>query len=194
MIILEEEFEVEIQSINWNRFLIQIVVAISIALLMQFLIFPHVIMPFLNLYYSQFMEFSQVPISSLSMWFFAFSCVYFIYPDNKFINNYIFCSFFPLMFIVSMEWMGLFFWDFFHLLPIIINFYILAKKSRLIRLSQVAIIQAFLILWFVLVQTFGLNYQTVVVDAFYLLIWYAIIVFLASFVRFLVLYYDTKEN
>lgn len=184
---MEEEFEVEFDSwsLNRKRFGIQILVAILVALHMYFFIFPFILNPLLAIFFP-LMVFPN-SISSISMWFFAFSCAYFIYPDNKILNNYLFCALFPLSYIVVFEWFGFFFWDFFHLLPIIIAFYILSKHSEQIKISHVAIIQAGLVFWYVLVNSLGLNnYPTF--HVYHLLIWYGITVGLAIFVRVLVVY------
>ena len=66
---------------------------------------------------------------TISQWYFSLSIVWFLRRDNKYINHFILYSIFPLSLIIVLEFsvLGLYY-DYIHILPLIIAIYITWKK------------------------------------------------------------------
>ena len=112
--------------------IIQLAVALIISLLFQFVI-PFSWQP-LNAYESGYNIKHGDPGTNLvfftiSLWYFSLSIVWFLRRDNKYINHFILYSVFPLSLIVVLEFsvLGLYY-DYIHILPLIIAIYITWKK------------------------------------------------------------------
>jgi hypothetical protein len=112
--------------------IIQLVVALIISLLFQFVI-PLSWQP-LDAYESGYNIKHGDPETNLvfftiSLWYFSLSIVWFLRRDNKYINHFLLYSIFPLSLMVVLEFsvLGLYY-DYIHILPLIIAIYITWKK------------------------------------------------------------------
>lgn len=112
--------------------IIQLEVALIISLLFQFVI-PFSWQP-LNAYGKDYTITHGHPRFNLvfftvSQWYFSLSIVWFLRRDNKYINHFILYSIFPLSLIIVFEFsvLGLYY-DYIHIFPLIIAFYITWKK------------------------------------------------------------------
>ena len=111
--------------------LIQFSIATIISLLFQFLI-PYWWQPLDTFQYGikQHGETGvNIVIFTVSQWYFSFSIAWFINRENKYINNFLIYSIVPLGIIVVYEFIFLhLFFDYIHLLPFIVDIYLILKK------------------------------------------------------------------
>lgn len=116
--------------------LIQVSIAAIITLLYQFVL-PITFLP-LDVYVIthdipfDYGEPNQV-IFTLTQWSFGLSIAWLIYRDNKYLNNYLIYSVIPLIttFFGELIMFGLF-WDYIHVVPLVVGFYIILKKSDML--------------------------------------------------------------
>ena len=129
-----------------QKTLFQIGIAITISLVFQFLI-PVSWRPLPTVIGEDFESWNV--IFTLSQWFFSFSIAWFFFRDNRYINNYLICSILPLGVIVALEFTVLFlYYDYLHLLPFIIDMYILWKKRGIINRKLMLSFLVFFSIWF----------------------------------------------
>ncbi|MHA1894754.1 MAG: hypothetical protein ACTSX4_09645 [Candidatus Helarchaeota archaeon] len=149
-------------DIDKKKFLIQIVIAVCISIFFQLMIDPWIYDPFIRNNMGVLEAGNAIVITSLSMWFFSFSIAHFFYRDNEVINNYLLCSFPPLVVIIVVEFSSLVFIDFLHIPPVIIVLIsIIWKKANTLKLKNVAIASVILAGWATLVRLLGTNYTSV---------------------------------
>ncbi len=116
-----------------EKTLIQVVIALVIALLFQFLI-PVDWQPFNTAIGNDLGVLNGFgsPITSLSTWFFALSIAWVIYRKNSYINSLMMYSLIPLIVIVGVEFIFYsLFWDYIHIVPLIVNIAILRSRETL---------------------------------------------------------------
>jgi len=104
-------------ELDRKKFNIQILIAVIISLLFHLIIDPYFYFPFLkdNFPIPDFLDEESFSITTLSLWIFSFSVVFFYYPDNFIINNFLVSSLVPLLFVVITEFLSSFFLDIFHI-------------------------------------------------------------------------------
>ncbi|NVM00869.1 MAG: hypothetical protein HWN67_00915 [Candidatus Helarchaeota archaeon] len=161
-------------SLDKKRFLIQILIAAIISVLLQIFIVPLIIDPLTRRFPNIFERRVTILITTLSFWFFSFSVSFFFYPENEIINSYLLCSFIPLVIIIFLEFIELFFFDILHMLPIIVVIYIVWKLPDTINLKFTAIASPILVIWFLTVRLLGINYpdfELSFLGISYLIIW-----------------------
>jgi hypothetical protein len=112
--------------------IIQILIAILISLMFQFLI-PYSWQPLHLFTYGINAEHgdpeANLVIFTVSQWYFSFSVAWFLYRKNKYINNFLVYSVAPLSTIIVPEFIVYFlFIDYIHLLPFLVGIYIFWKK------------------------------------------------------------------
>ena len=142
--------------------IIQLSIAIILTMLYQFIL-P---LPFLPLdYYVQFFEVplyvgetNQV-IFTLTQWTFSLSIAWLIYRDNKYLNNYLMYSLIPLFstFFGELFMFGIF-WDYIHIVPMVVCFYIVFKKRDMLEQRYFYLIHIFNIVWTYIVYFLRLAY------------------------------------
>ena len=99
---------------------------------------------------------TNVVILTISQWYFSFSVVWFFKRSNKFINNFLLYSFPPLFSIFIMEfYVFRIYYDYIHLLPIIVAFLIFFTQIESIKPKFVIWNILFLSIW--LFTTFSLR-------------------------------------
>ena len=161
-------------ELDTKKFAIQIVVAVTLTILIQFFVYPLIIETVLSMPGTQTAQ-NQLYMTSISAWFLAFSLTFVIYPDNEIINSYLFCSLVPLSIIVFREFLELFFYDILHILPIIVVVYTMLKKRETINWKYVAIASPIITAWYATVRILGLNYPYyelyTLLGVVYLIIW-----------------------
>jgi len=142
--------------------IIQLAVALIISLLFQFVI-PLSWQP-LDAYESGYDVKHGDPGTNLvfftiSLWYFSLSIVWFLRRDNKYINHFILYSIFPLSLIIVLEFsvLGLYY-DYIHILPLIIAFYITWKKRDTLIPHYIIYYTIFLAVWLFTVYFLRLAY------------------------------------
>ena len=142
--------------------IIQLAVALIISLLFQFII-PYTWQP-LYAYGNPYNIKHGDPGTNLvfftvSQWYFSLSIVWFLRRDNKYINHFILYSIFPLFLIVVLEFsvLGLYY-DYIHILPLIIAFYITWKKRDNLIPHYIIYYTIFLSIWLFTVYFLKLAY------------------------------------
>jgi len=178
-------------ALDRKKFLIQILIAVGISILFQFLIDPYIYDPFIREVIGGMEGGDAIVICSLSMWFFSFTCVYFYYPDNEILVNYLFCSLIPLSVIVGFEFARLFFIDFLHIPPLIAGIYILIKQRRHLNIKAMAVTSTIVSIWFLIVRLVGTNYTIIPLNVG--LIFVFAYPLLHVFLVFLINYFDKKK-
>ncbi|MHA1265637.1 MAG: hypothetical protein ACTSRS_10415 [Candidatus Helarchaeota archaeon] len=152
---------IEKSSFNKKKFIIQLLIALSISLFFQFILDPLVYTPYVRAQLSGFFETeNSIVICSLSMWFFSFAFAFFYYK-NSIITNYLVCSFIPLLLIVGIEFSFFLYYDFLHIPPLIVVGYILWNYRATLRLYKIAFTSVILVAWATLVRLLGTNYTGV---------------------------------
>ena len=112
--------------------IIQLAVALIISLLFQFVI-PYTWQPLYAYGNNPNIKHGDLGTNlvffTISQWYFSLSIVWFLRRDNKYINHFILYSVFPLSLMVVLEFsvLGLYY-DYIHILPLIIALYITWKK------------------------------------------------------------------
>jgi len=142
--------------------IIQLVIALIISLLFQFII-PFSWQP-LDAYEIGYNIKHGDPGTNLvfftiSQWYFSLSIVWFLRRDNKYINHFILYSIFPLSLMVVLEFsvLGLYY-DYIHILPLIIAFYITWKKRDTLIPHYIIYYTIFLAVWLFTVYFLKLAY------------------------------------
>jgi hypothetical protein len=120
--------------------LIQILIAVFISLLFQFLI-PYSWQPLHLFTYGINTKHgdpeTNLVIFTVSQWYFSGSVAWFFYRENKYLNNFLFYSVAPLSTIVIPEFIVYFlFIDYIHLLPFFVGIYIFWKKRETVEVKQ----------------------------------------------------------
>ncbi len=141
---------------------IQIAIATLISLLFQY-VFPLTWQPLdLRMYGPNIKHGDSkmnVVIASVSQWYFSFSIAWLIYRDNPYINNFLIYSF-GSVFMISFA--GIFyyhlFWDFIHLFPLAVDFYLLWKKRDTLYQKRLPYYLIFISSWYYLVYFLHLAY------------------------------------
>ncbi|MHA1426876.1 MAG: hypothetical protein ACTSQI_12890 [Candidatus Helarchaeota archaeon] len=143
--------------------ILQISIAVAIAILLQFVI-PLSWQPFYTNVGDVFGNGTEVPIPifSLNTWFFAVAIAWFIFRENPYLNSFMMYSIIPLAIIVGVEFsLYLLFWDYLHLLPFIVDLYIIFKKRDTLRRSYLLLV-TFLLTGILLLEYFtGLAYSAI---------------------------------
>ncbi len=142
-----------------SKYIIQIVIAIGITLLFQFVL-PSTWQPFYNIVGDVFGSEAGSGIAELSLWFFALSVSWLIYRDNPYLNSLFMYSLIPLGAILVFELAFYFlFWDFVHILPFLIGIYVLLKKRDTLKRKYILLFTFALTGWIFLAYYLGLAYS-----------------------------------
>lgn len=115
------------------KILLQILIAIGIAVTLQFVI-PLSWQPFYTIVGPVFGTNTGVGwiIFWLDTWFFSFAIAWLIYRENPYLNNFMMYSLIPLVIILAVEFIFYqLFWDYIHILPFIVDILILRKRDTL---------------------------------------------------------------
>ena len=117
--------------------LIQLSIAVVLTLLYQF------VLPIAFLPLDSYIQVNNIPnygepnqpIFTVTQWTFSLSIAWLLYRDNKYLNNYIIYSLIPL-FLTFMGELIMFgvFWDYIHVYPIVIGFYICFQKKDTLKM------------------------------------------------------------
>ncbi len=160
--------------------IIQITIAVIISLVFQFLI-PYWWQPldtFLHGIKQHGDEGVNIVIFTISQWYFSLSIVWLIYPDNPYLNNFLIYSIVPLGIIVAYEFFFIFlFWDYIHLIPVILDIYLILKKRETLRQKFAPFIILLNTIWLFSVYFLKLAYYGVDLSIFiknyliYLVLW-----------------------
>ncbi len=142
--------------------IIQLAVALIISLLFQFVI-PYTWQPLYaygnnpNINHGD--PGTNLVFFTISQWYFSLSVVWFLRRDNKYINHFILYSVFPLSLMVVLEFsvLGLYY-DYIHILPLIIALYITWKKRDNLIPHYVIYYTIILIIWLFTVYFLKLAY------------------------------------
>jgi len=130
--------------------ILQIMGAIGISLLYQF-VFPLSWMPLdsrLRPWIQHGDPGTNVIILTISQWYFSFSVVWFFKRTNKFINNFLIYSIPPLFSIIMLEfYVFAIFYDYIHLLPLIVAFLIFFTQLESIKPKYVGLYLLLLSIW-----------------------------------------------
>lgn len=179
--------------------IIQIALATIISLLFQFVI-PFSWQP-LHLYNNGINAQHGDPglnivIFTISQWYFSLSIAWFIYRDNKYLNNFLAYSIIPLSTILIPEFfIYRLYYDYIHILPFIVGIYITWKKRE--TLFERYVIPNFIVvsIWLYTVYFLKLAYYQGPILNF-IVNWFFISVlnfFFSLFIRFLKRRLDSKE-
>ncbi|MFX0042734.1 MAG: hypothetical protein ACFE8L_07470 [Candidatus Hodarchaeota archaeon] len=116
--------------------IIQVAIATIISLVFQFLI-PYWWQPLDTFQHGVRQhgdEGVNIVIFTISQWYFSLSIAWLIYHDNPYINNFLIYSIVPLGIIVAYEFFYIFlFWDYIHLIPVILDIYLIWKKKKTLK-------------------------------------------------------------
>jgi hypothetical protein len=143
--------------------LIQLGIAGIIAVIIQFGL-PNSWQPFNAIVGNVFGVKSGAGVSlvSLDTWFFAFSIVWFVFRDNPYLNSLMMYSLVPLGVILGLEFaLYYLFWDYIHLLPFIIDIYILFKKRNTLKRNYILLFTLLFTGWLLLDYFLGLAYSAI---------------------------------
>lgn len=96
---------------------------------------------------------------TISQWYFSCSIAWFLYQDNPYLNNFLIYSIISLGSIIFIEFFVFFlFWDYIHLVPFIIDVYILVKKRDTLRKDWFKYLLVFTSTWYYAVYFLRLAY------------------------------------
>jgi hypothetical protein len=74
---------------------------------------------------------ANVVLFALSQWYFSLSVAWLVYRDNKYLNNFLVYALVPTSTIIFTEFIQIYlYYDYIHLLPFIVSFYIIIKKRK----------------------------------------------------------------
>ena len=159
---------------------IQVAIATIISLLFQFLI-PYWWQPLDTFQHGVKQhgdEGVNVVIFTISQWYFSLSIAWLIYHDNPYVNNFLIYSIVPLGIIVAYEFFFIFlFWDYIHLIPVILDIYLIWKKKETLRQKYARSIILLNTIWLFSVYFLKLAYYGVDLSVFirnylvYLVLW-----------------------
>jgi len=143
--------------------LIQLSIATVLTLLYQF------VLPIAFLPLDAYIQVNDIPnygvpnqvIFTLTQWTFSLSIVWLLYRENKYLNNYLIYSMIPLLttFFGELFMFGLF-WDYIHVVPIFICFYIILKKRDMLEQRYFYYANGFNVLWSYAVYFLRLAYYS----------------------------------
>ncbi|MHA1292102.1 MAG: hypothetical protein ACTSQJ_05480 [Promethearchaeota archaeon] len=142
--------------------IIQLTIAAIISLLFQF-VFPLSWQPLDAYRYGPNIQHgdpgTNLVIFTITIWWFSLSLAWFFYQDNPYINNFLIYSIIPLSMIVIYEvfFVGLYY-DYIHILPIIVDIFILWKKRDMMTQKYIPHILIILTIWFFAVYFLKLAY------------------------------------
>lgn len=140
---------------------IQILIAIIISLIFQFLI-PLSWQPLDTFLYGIRQHGDpgiNLVIFTISQWYFSLSLAWLIYRDNPYINNFLIYSIVPLGIIVVYEFFFLFlYYDYIHITPAVIGIYLIWKKRETLSQKFAFYIIPFNITWLISVYFLKLAY------------------------------------
>ncbi|MHA1265417.1 MAG: hypothetical protein ACTSRS_09305 [Candidatus Helarchaeota archaeon] len=140
---------------------IQMGIAILIVLLMSYVI-PSSWQPFLSEIGDVFGASGGVPIAYLSYWFFGIAIAWICFRENKYIASFLMYSFLPLGVIVTLEICFYFlYYDYVHLVPLIIDIYILWKSRNVLSRRWLLIFSCVLTGWIFLAYYLNLAYSAI---------------------------------
>jgi len=140
---------------------VQMVIAVAIAVLWSFVL-PLQWQPFQAVIGDVFGAESSVALAALSSWFFGFAIAWFIFRDNAIINNLMMYSLLPLGVILGLEVaFYLLFWDYVHLLPFVVDIYILWKKRGTLRKDYLIYSTGIFTAWVFLSYFLGIAYSNI---------------------------------
>ena len=116
--------------------IIQVLIASLISLVFQFLL-PYWWQP-LDTFQHGVRQHGDVGVNvvifTISQWYFSLSIAWLIYHDNPYVNNFLIYSIVPLGIIVAYEFFFIFlFWDYIHLIPVILDIYLILKKRETLK-------------------------------------------------------------
>ncbi len=141
--------------------LIQVTIAIVISMIFQFLI-PFSWQPLDTFLYGVRLHGdpgTNLVIFTISQWYFSFSLAWLIYRDNLYINNFLIYSIVPLGIIFVYEFFFLFlYYDYIHVVPFILDIYLILKKKKTFSQKLGIYIIALNICWLILVYFLKLAY------------------------------------
>lgn len=87
-------------------------------------------------------------IFTVSQWYFSLSLAWFIYRDNKYLNNFLAYSIVPLASILIPEFFIYYlYYDYIHIFPVIVGIYIIWKKRDTLEEKYVVPNFAFVTIW-----------------------------------------------
>ncbi len=118
-----------------QKIFLQLGVALIVALMLQFII-PQSWQPFNAIVGNVFgtVGGAYFPIVTLNTWFFGLAIAWFSYRENRYLNSLLMYSLIPLAIILFVEFFFYhLFWDFIHLLPFIVDIYVIWKKRSTLR-------------------------------------------------------------
>ena len=160
--------------------LIQVAIASIISLLFQFLI-PYWWQPLDTFQYGVKQhgdEGVNIVIFTISQWYFSLSIAWLIYRNNLYVNNFLIYSIVPLGMIVVYEFFFIFlFWDYIHLIPVILDIYLILKKRETLRQKFAPFVILLNTIWLFSVYFLKLAYYREVLSIFarnyliYLVLW-----------------------
>ena len=146
-----------INDIEYRKFMIQIIIAISVSLFFHFIMAPFIIDPIMA-FITGTPQHSFI-IITLSQWFFSFSIAYFYYPENPIVNNYLFAGFIPvILFLMNKFILSRVYVDFLHILPIIVNIIIIWKQRETLNFKLITITSLILVSWATTVRLLNFAY------------------------------------
>jgi hypothetical protein len=184
----------KISSNQFNRLnlksisVLQIVIAIVITLIFQFLI-PFSWQPLDTFLYGVKQHGdsgTNLVIFTISQWYFSLSIAWLIYRDNPYINNFLIYSIVPLGIILFYEFFFLFlYYDYIHIFPVVVDIYLIWKKRETISSIYAYFIIPINICWLLLVYLLDLAYYNEVLLIYlrnlfvYLLLWIVLAILLS---------------
>jgi len=151
-----------LKSLNLKqKTLIQVLIALCIVLLLQFVI-PLAYQPF-NLIVGPIFGNSTgsvIVVADLGAWFFALAVAWVFYRENSYLNSLMVYSMIPLTVIVLEEFFlyGLF-WDYIHLIPFMVNLFILVRKRATLKSNYILLSSLFLTGLLVLLHFLDIAYS-----------------------------------
>jgi len=102
---------------------------------------------------------ANIVLFALSQWYFSLSVAWFVKRDNKYLNNYLAYAFVPTFTIILAEFFQMFlYYDYIHLLPFCVSFYILMKKRSTLYSKYVIYYILIIIPWAFIDYFFKLAY------------------------------------
>lgn len=146
-----------------NITIIQVLIATIISLLYQF-VFPLSWHPLEVALHSDDVNHGDpgtaILISTISQWYFSFAIAWFFYRDNPYVNNFlIYASLISAGVIIYLAvFLYHVYWDYIHLLPFIVDIYILKKKRASLRQRWYPHYFVLLSIWYFAVYFMGYAY------------------------------------
>lgn len=159
--------------------IIQVAIATVISLLFQFLI-PYWWQPLDTFQHGVKQhgdEGVNVVIFTISQWYFSLSIAWLIYHDNPYVNNFLIYSIVPLGIIVAYEFFIFLFWDYIHLIPVILDIYLIWKKKETLKQKFAPFVIILNTIWLFSVYFLELAYYRELLSVFirnylvYLFLW-----------------------